>query len=72
MKIKQFVNIPKENFVAEWEKNAEYSEINGENPENRSKYARQNSDCCKIGEMTIKKYKTEGNKGRMTKYATKL
>ena len=63
MKIKQFVNIPKENFVAEWEKIAEYSEINGENPEKRSKYARQNSDCCKIGEMTIKHIKPMGIRG---------
>jgi hypothetical protein len=72
MKIKQFVNNPKEKFLPERAKIGIFPETNGGLPAKYKKYARFDPNCCKIGEMTIKTYKTNGNKGRMTKYATKL
>ena len=72
MKIKQFVNIQKEKIPPEREKNDIFTERRRKLPVKGSEYASQNSYYCKIGEMTIKTYKTNGNKGRMTKYAKKL
>ena len=72
MKIKQFVNIQKEKFPPEREKNNIFTERRRKLPEKWSKYARRDSHYCKIGEMTIKTYKTNGNKGIMTKYAKKM